>query len=1060
MTAPVPDIEAALRQERNQLTVLLDHLPVMVYGLDAQGRFCLWNRECERVLDYRHEDVFRWTRLELYQHMYPDPDYRAWVLAQVASHRYRDLETTVTTGAGATRICSWSNFSADVRINGLSVWGVGVDVTSRRQTEDALRESERQMNSFLGQLPGLAYRCLVDRNWTVLFAGGQFRPIGGIDAEDLLAGRITYGDILHPDDAERCARNVADALARHEPYENEHRILARNGHIKWILARGRGIFAEDGTFRFLEGLNIDITERKHAEEALRQANARLDLAVRGSNVGIWENDMSSGDFRAGRIHCVNVLEQLGYPAPEGPLDYATMVAPIPSEDRARVQQAVSAYLSGATADFRVEFRARHRDGSYRWFLSRGVAVRDGAGQPIRFVGTRIDITELKRIEEELRQAKEAAEAASRAKSEFLANVSHEIRTPMNAILGMTDLTLDTRLTEEQRGYLTIVNASANALLNVINDLLDFSKIEAGKFELDVADFSLRAVLNETVRALALRAHKKGLELICHLQPDVPDALLGDAGRLRQVLLNLVGNAIKFTEEGEIEVCVAHASCGLASAPRASIELQFSVRDTGIGIPPDKQTKIFQAFEQGDNSTTRRYGGTGLGLSIASRLVGLMGGTLTVESAPGHGSIFCFTARFEPSAHPPAVPAATPLIDLHGMRVLVVDDNATNRQILEEWLRGWQTEPTAVADGLTALMTLWRGISLGRPYAMALLDGCMPGVDGLTLAAKIAQSPELASCRVILLTSEDQPAHRARQRELGIAAVAMKPIQQEELLETVYRVLSRPQPEPVVEQPPPAPAAKPAARHRPLRVLVAEDNELNQPVVEHFLTNQGHTVQIAQDGRAALAALEDSSFDLLLLDVHMPELDGFRVIEAVRQREQTTSQHLPVIALTARSMKGDRERCLAAGMDDYLSKPVRREELFAAIARVVPDQAPVDGLLDPVALLTACDGDAALLARMITVFQAKASEHLGRLGAAIEQRDDAGLREAAHKLRGMVAAFSTRAAEVALHLEQGAADGRLDGAAEQYAALSDMLRDLGPLLTALTIEELQSRVVQD
>jgi PAS domain S-box-containing protein len=1099
--------EHTLREERNRLTVLLEHLPVMVYGLDPDGRFCLWNRECERVLGYRQEEILGHTRLELFARMYPDPDYRTALLARIAGNNYRDLETTSTAADGTVRICSWTNFSGHVRVPGMPVWGVGIDVTDRRRTEDALRENERLMNSVLGQLPGLAYRCLVDRNWTVLFAKGNFRPIGGIDAEDLAAGRIYYGDILHPDDAERCARNVAEALALREPYENEHRIFDREGHVKWILARGRGIFADDGTFRYLDGLNIDITERKQVEEALRQANARLDLAVRGSNVGIWENDIPGGDFRAGRVHCINIMEQLGYPAPDGPVEFAAVVAPIHPDDRPRVEKALRAYLAGETADYEVEFRARHADGSYRWILSRGVAVRDAGGKPIRVTGTRIDITHLKGIEEELRQARDAAEAASRAKSEFLAKVSHEIRTPMNAILGMTDLALDTRLSDEQRNYLTIVNSSANALLNVINDLLDYSKIEAGKLELDHADFSLRGVLNETLRALALRAHKKGLELVCHPSADVPDGLVGDAGRLRQVLLNLVGNAIKFTEEGEVVVQVRTSDIERPTSnvqrptshverptPEAaaerwtldvgrsmfdvsvpSVELHFSVRDTGIGIPREKQETIFHAFEQADNSTTRRYGGTGLGLAIASQLVALMGGGITVESEPGGGSTFRFTTRFGLQPDADTVPPGRPPVDLRGLRVLVVDDNATNRLILEEWLRGWQTEPTAVGDGLTALNTLWRAVALGRPYSLALLDGRMPGVDGLSLAAEISRSPQLADCRVILLTSEDHPGGLARQRELGIAAVARKPIQQEELLDTVSRVLSRSQPDeaPVDgvagrEPEDETPAAEPACS-RPLRILVAEDNELNQQVVQHLLARRGHTVQIAGNGREALEALEAGGFDLLLLDVHMPELDGFQVIEALRRREQGTGRHLPVVALTARSMKGDRERCLQAGMDDYLGKPIRRKELFAAIDRVLAGRppaeqaeggaAPADGLLDPVTLLTACDATPALLGQMIAIFQADAPTHLARVEAAVGAGNAAELREAAHKLRGLAAAFSPAAAEAAGVLEQAGAAGRLDGAAELYATLAGMVRELGPLLAGLSVEELQSRLGQ-
>ncbi len=933
MNAPIPVHDAERFANFSALDMLLEHLPAMVYGLNADGRFCLWNRECERVLGYAKEVILGRTRPELFEWMYPDPAYRTWLTATIAGHRYRDLETTPLAADGTQRIILWSNFSADIQIPGLTVWGVG----------------------------------------------------------------------------------------------------------------------------------IDITERKRSEEALRQANARLDLAVRGSNVGLWENDMPNGDYLAGKVHCINIMEQLGFPAPEPTTTYTNVATAYHPDDRDRVHEALRAYFAGETSEYQVEFQALHRDGTYRWLLSRGIAIRDANGKPIRFAGTRTDITDLKRIEGELRQAKEAAEAASRAKSEFLANVSHEIRTPMNAILGMTDLALDTELTDEQRNYLAIVNSSANSLLSVINDLLDFAKIEAGKLELDPAEFSLRGVMNETMRALALRAHSKGLELVCHCDQDVPDALIGDAGRLRQVLLNLVGNAIKFTEQGEV---VVRVQCLLLAD---DVHLQFEVKDTGIGIPADKQESIFQAFEQGDNSTTRRYGGTGLGLSIASRLAALMGGAISLESEPDQGSTFRFTARFGLSPDPSMATAGC-VIDLRGLRVLIVDDNATNRLILQEWMRGWQTEPTAVGDGLTALNLLWRAVAQGHPFGLVLLDGRMPGVDGPALAAEISQSPQLSGCPIILLTSEDRPGRLARPREAGIAAVLRKPLQQKELIETVHQVLSRSPRELPEESLLPAAAENGPGKvssMRPLRILVAEDNALNQQVVQHLLERCGHAVRMAGDGRETVKALEQGDFDLLLLDVHMPELDGFRVIETLRQGERGSGRHLPVIALTARSMKGDRERCLQAGMDDYLAKPIRRSELFAAIERVLAgkptaeplatDKASSNGPLDAGTLLMACDGDSGLLDQMIAIFRADAPTQMQRVEAALRERDAAAVLESAHKLHGLLAPFSTIAADAAKGLEHAGAAGHPEHAIDTWASLVQIVAELGPLLDTVSIDTLKVRL---
>ena len=800
----------------------------------------------------------------------------------------------------------------------------------RRRAEEAMRETEERFRQLVENIHEVFWMTDV-QNKRMLYVSPGYEQITGQTCQSVYERPESRLETIHPEDRGR----VVEQLAHRQEgvfVDLEFRIVRPDGSMRWVRSRGFPIKDENGEVTRVAGLLEDITERKQVEEALRESEHRWRDLTEALPQLVWtaRADGSCDYFSAQWTQHTGV--------PESKLLEWQWMETLHPEDRERTRSAWIASVQGLR-QYDVEYRVRRADGEYRWFKTRGVPIRDGAGNIVKWFGTCTDMTADKQFAEELRQAKEAAETANRAKDEFLANVSHEIRTPMNAILGLTTLVLGTRLNDGQRQSLATVRSAANSLLGIINDLLDFSKIEAGKLELDPGEFSLRAAVGDTLRALAVRAHQKGLGLVSNVQAEVPDDLIGDAGRLRQILLNIVGNAIKFTEKGEVVVEVSVSP----GNPRGKddVYLLFTVRDTGIGIPREKHAAIFRAFEQEDTSTTRKYGGTGLGLTISTQLAALMGGRITVESEQGKGSTFRVTACFR-----------------------------------------------------------------------ALVKGASPSASpGLPDSLRAMSLPCEESARGVEPTTDGSVAGPATE----------------------------------------------AAR----RILIAEDNEFNVILLQQLFGQKGYSVQVAGNGREALERASSGAFDLLLLDIHMPEMDGFEVVRRLRERERGGgggAMRLPVVAFTARSGKQDQERCLAAGMDDFLSKPVQAEALWAVIDRnvaVQPMQRGTDAnLIDAVAVLGACGGEAGILERICQTFQTSVPNQMARVRAALREDDAARLREAAHVMYGTLAAFSSVAGNAVSSLEDEAARGQIEACVPLVERLESFCTSLVEQTRDLSIEKLQ------
>ncbi len=911
----------------------------------------------------------------------------------------------------------------------------------------------------------------------LLYLNGAAERIYGRPLADFVANSRLWLELVHPEDRENVNQNLR-LLPRQRQIEQEYRVVRPDGSIRWLRDCVTVIDDDAGAPYRIGGIATDVTRQKRAEEDLSQSNTQMQSevaerkqaedALKGSE-GLYHSLVDNLPIYVtrtdlqGRITFVNNnFCELVEMTPEEllgrtnrdlhPAEYAEKYR----HDELRVIE---------TGEVFIDVEENRRGDEVRYYEVRKSPVRDKSGNVVQVQAVFWDVTERhesevrrKQAEEAMREAKEAAESANRAKSEFLANMSHEIRTPMNAIIGMTELVLDGQLNLAQRESLQIVRDSSESLLSIINDILDFSKIEAQKLELIAAEFDLHESLGDAMKSIAMRAHGKNIELAYHIDRDVPNFLLGDVGRLRQIAVNLVGNAIKFTTEGEV---VLNVSCD--SRDDKDVVLHFQVKDTGIGIAADKQKHIFDAFEQADSSSTRQFGGTGLGLAISSRLVGLMDGRIWVESELDQGSTFHFTARFEEVTEPAKRTVALPPEALEGLRVLIVDDNATNRLILEELVSHWGMQPLVASAGEEALQMLSRSDDDGAPISLILTDIHMPHMDGYEFVRRAKQLPPFRDVTVIALTSGDRASDEFPTQEIGIAIQLSKPVKRQELMQAILVELALVPQETTAGS---ATSISEMANIRPLRILLAEDSYANQKLAIGLLKKWNHTVTVANNGREALDAFQSDPFDLVLMDVQMPVMDGFEATGAIRNIEKNKKTphqpraRTPIVAMTAHAMKGDREKCLEAGMDGYVAKPIRIPLLYDAIAEFFEEpsdgsaatttngangdpQNNVTGCIDWAVSLDAVQGDHDLLREVASASVEECKALMTRLEQAVQLQDATATGRAAHTVKGLLRMFPSQpAAQIVEEIEDNAQLGEWNGLESSCESLKQQLIKLG------------------
>jgi PAS domain S-box-containing protein len=914
--------EEALRQSEERYRTILDSIEEGYFENDLRGNLTHFNDTLCKIVGYSREELMGLGYRAYTDQATADRIYEVYRKVYRTGEPAKNLEYQFKSKDGVVRyIECCTSLMKDAEGRSIGFRGTVRDTTGRRQSEEILRQSEERYRTILESIEDGYYE--VDLKGTLVKTNEGLRKQLGYTREEILA--LNYRDYTR----EPYARKVFEAFNRcyttGKPDRGlQYEITRKDGskaHVETSVSLIRDASGQPVGFR---GIVRDITERTRAMEALRQSEERYRTILDNIEDTYYEVDLK------GRFTFLNaaVNKIQGFTKEE------LMRLSFPEwTDGENAQKLFAAfhqvYATGQPINH-LQYEGREKGGGIRHLESSVSLIKDAKGNAVGFRGITRDITERKQAELELQRTKEAAERATRLKSEFLANMSHEIRTPMNGVIGMYNLLLNTNLDAEQSDFVETGKRSAESLLTIINDILDFSKIEAGKLDLEVLDFDLREAMEEMVELPAMQAHQKGLEFIYQIQPEIPSLLRGDPGRLRQIITNLCGNAVKFTKAGEVIIRIT-----AVEETETRIKLRFAVQDTGLGIGASDQDRLFKSFQQVDASTTRKYGGTGLGLAISKRLAELMQGEIGVESEIGKGAIFWFTAVFEKQSHVTEKVLLLPEA-VRNKRILVVDDNKTNLEILKGYLGAWGCMCDCARDGEVALSLMHAVSKVSAPFDLVISDMRMPEMDGAELGRRIKNDPVLKETQLIMLTSQGLRGDAAEMKAIGFSAYLTKPIRRSQLFDCLSMVLQKRRQEPRKKKPDLITRHSiDAAKLKKVRILLAEDNTINRKLALHLLEKFGFQADAVANGQEAVQALTMAPYDLVLMDVQMPEMDGIEATQTIRDPDSPVRNHqIPIIAMTAHAMLGDRENCLKAGMDDYVSKPIQPEQLFAAIYRQI------------------------------------------------------------------------------------------------------------------------------